>query len=102
MMTEAALGALRDAIRNLHGCEASWVKAVPVREAFQGQTVWEGTVQVFDLQGHPSATRCYAWSHAVGGSEKRRFVAALHQGPVVSPQAAVRAAIVHEHKGQSR
>ena len=97
-MPEVNLDALRDAIRNLHGCEARWVKAVPIREAFQGQTVWEGTVQVFDLQGHPSATRCYAWSHAVAGSEKRRFVAALHQGPVDSPQAAVRAAIVHEHR----
>ncbi|MDO8750484.1 MAG: hypothetical protein Q7K03_05000 [Dehalococcoidia bacterium] len=64
-----------------------------MKETFQGQTVWEGTVQVFELQGHPTASRCYAWSHATQG-KKRRFVAVLHQGPVDSPEKAVRAAIV--------
>ena len=44
----------------------------------------------------PEDSRCYAWSHAIEGSEKRRFVAVLHEGPVDSTQAAVRAAIVQE------
>lgn len=69
---------------------------MPVKETFQGKTIWEGTVQVFDLQGHPEATRCYAWSHAVGDTEKRRFVAVLHKEPVTSPAAAVRASIIQE------
>lgn len=67
-----------------------------MKETFQGKTIWEGTVQVFDLQGHPEATRCYAWSHAVGDTEKRRFVAVLHKEPVTSPAAAVRASIIQE------
>lgn len=79
------MDSLKKAIFDLHGCEATWIEAVPVKETFQGQTVWEGTVQVFDLLGHPTASRCYAWSHAVEGSENRRFVAVLHQGPVDSP-----------------
>ncbi len=66
-------------------------------ETFQGEAVWDGTVEVFDLEGHPTATRCYAWSHAVDGSEKRRYVAVLHEGPVDSPEAAVRAAIVQKY-----
>ena len=94
-MAEVSMEALEKAIRDLHGCDAAWVEAVPVKETFQGQTVWEGTVQVFELIGHPTAKRCYAWSHATEG-EKRRFVAVLHQGPVDSPVAAVRAAIVQE------
>lgn len=98
-MSEVSVEALRGAIRDLHGCDASWVESVPVKETFEGQTVWEGTVQVFDLVGHAAATRCYAWSHAVGESGKRRFVAVLHQGPVDSPEAAVRAAIVQQHRG---
>ena len=65
------------AIRDLHGCDSTWVESVPVTETFQGQTVWDGTVEVFVLRGHPTATRCYAWSHAVDGSEKRRYVAVL-------------------------
>ncbi|MDO8751873.1 MAG: hypothetical protein Q7K03_12150 [Dehalococcoidia bacterium] len=86
---------LKEAIRNLHGCDSTWIESAPVKETFQGQTVWEGTVQVFDLIGHPTAKRCYAWSHATKGT-KRRFVAVLHQGPVDSPEKAVRAAIVQE------
>jgi hypothetical protein len=35
----------------------------PVHETFQGQTVWAGEVEVFDLVGHPKAKRCYAWAH---------------------------------------
>jgi hypothetical protein len=53
-------------------------------------------VHVFDLTGHPTATRAYAWSSPIEGSTTRRFFAALHQPPVDSPQAAVRAAIVTE------
>lgn len=90
---------LKKAILDLHNCDSTWLESVPVKETFQGQTVWEGIVQVFELHGHPTATRCYAWSHATTG-EKRRFVAVLHQGPVDSPEKAVRAAIVQEHKGR--
>lgn len=98
-MPEAPTKALQLAIRNLHGCNSTWIESVPVKETFQGQTVWEGVVQVFDLLGHPTANRCYAWSHATTG-KKRRFVAVLHQGPVDSPDKAVRAAVIEEHRKQ--
>jgi hypothetical protein len=75
---------------------------VPVRETFKGKPVWEGVVHVFDLTGHPTATRAYAWSSPIEGSSKRRFFAVLHQPPVDSPQAAVRAAIVAEQRGTGR
>ena len=97
-MAEVSIEALKDAIRNLHGCESTWVEAVLVLETFQDETVWEGEVRVFDLKGHPTAHRCYSWSHVIDDSEKRRFVAVLHQGPVASPVAAVRAAIVQEQR----
>lgn len=95
---EVSQNALVKAILDLHGCKATWVKSVPVKEVFEGETAWEGVVQVFDIQGHPKATRCYAWSHALDNSKKRRFFAVLHQGPVDSPEKAVKAAIVQEHK----
>ncbi len=71
---------------------------MPVKEVFEGETVLEGVVQVFDLEGHPKATRCYAWSYGLEGSKKWRFFAVPHQEPVNSPQAAVQAAIVNESK----
>ena len=93
---EASIAALAKAIVDLHGCKATWVESVPVKEVFNEETVWEGVVQVFDIQDHTKATRCYAWSHKLEGSKKRRFFAVLRQGMVDSPEKAVRAAIVSE------
>jgi hypothetical protein len=94
--SEIPIKSLQKAILDLHGCKATWIKSVPVKEVFEGETVWEGVVQVFDLRGHPKATRCYAWSHGLDNSKKRRFFAVLHQGVVDSPVKAVKAAIVGE------
>ena len=84
----------RTEVRALH----IFVDAVPVKEAFQGRTVWEGVVHVFDLEDHPKATRAYAWSSPIEGSDKRRFYAVLHLGGIRSPLDAVRAAIVAERR----
>ena len=89
---------LRRAIRDLHGVESTWLESVPVTENYEGQTVWDGVVEVFELHDHPTATRAYAWSHVQDGTTKRRYVAVLQQGPIDSPQKAVQAAIVAEHK----
>jgi hypothetical protein len=89
---------LSDAIKNLHGCDATWLESVPVKETFQGQTVWEGVVEVFELIDHPTAKKCYAWSYLMDESGKRKFMAVLHQRPVDSPEKAVRAYIVADNK----
>ena len=70
---------------------------------FQGRVVWDGTVEVFDLTGHPTltASRAYARSHGAD-SGGRRFVAVLHAPPVDTPLKAVRAALVAEHRVRSK
>jgi len=93
---EISIKALQKAILDLHGCKSAWVESVPIKEVFEGETVWEGVVQVFDLIDHPTAKRCYAWSHGLESSKKRRFLVVLHQGPIDSPEKAVRAAIVRD------
>ena len=100
-MPEAPVQALRDAIRNLHRCDSTFIESVPVTETFKGKTVWQGAVCVFDLIGHPTATRAYAWS-AETDEGKRRFTAVLHQGKVDSPVAAVRASIVQQYRERRR
>jgi len=95
----AYIEALQDAIKKLHGCDSTYVESVPVHETFQGQTVWAGEVEVFDLHGHPKAKRCYAWAHKEGpNDEHTRYIAVLEIPPVNSPQTAVRAAIVSNSK----
>jgi hypothetical protein len=92
---------LKDVIRRVHDLDVEHVETVPVRETFQGQTVWEGEVEVFNVRGHPIAKRCYAWAYEKDGGGKR-FIAVLDLPPVDSPVAAVRAAIVSDAKEKSK
>jgi hypothetical protein len=91
--------ALQNAIRRLHGVESKHVESVPVKETFQGKTVWEGVVEVFELVGHPTAPKAYAWMHKTDDAENAgRHVTVLHIAPVTSPLLAVRAAILQEYR----
>jgi hypothetical protein len=93
MSDPAGIPALVEAIRHLHGAEATWLESVPVREVFSGEVMWDGEVQVFSLTGSPLATKAYAWSHTTTGT-KRQFYAVLHVPPLDSPVNAVRAAMI--------
>ncbi len=88
---------IKKVISQLHNCEADYLETVPVKEIFQGQTVWEGEVEVFGLRGHPKAKRCYAWEHTTGEDDTgKRIVTVLELPPVDSAQSAVKAAIIQE------
>ena len=99
-MIEVSVDQLKWAVESQHGGTATLMQSVPVSETFQGNLVWEGVVHVFKLSGHPKATRAYAWSSPIEGSDKRRFFAVLDIPPIMSPVDAVRAAIVAQAKGQ--
>ena len=88
---------LVEVIRKLHGVEATHAETVPVKETFQGQTVWEGHVEVFDLHNHPQTSRIYAWSHDTDDpSNPRRHVTVLQLPPAITPLRAVQASIVSD------
>jgi hypothetical protein len=88
---------LRKVIHHFHGIDAVHLESVPIKEVYEGKTVWEGVVEVFDITGHPTAPRVYAWAHDTDGPKNpRRYVTVLHVPPVVSPLLAVRAALVQE------
>ncbi len=90
---------LKDIIRRLHDAEAEHLFSVPVREVFHGEVIWDGNVEVFDLKGHPTASRVYAWAHDTDDPKRpRRHVTVLHLHPIKSAQDAVRAAIVQEFR----
>src|SRR6266571_7690219 len=82
---------LKDAIRATHGCESLHVESVPVKEVFESQTAWEGTVEVFDLVGHLQAKRAYAWTYRDG--DQNKTITVLGIPPVDSPQSAVKVAV---------
>lgn len=86
---------LQDVIRIQYGVEAAHVESVPVKETFKGQTVWDGIVEVFSLEGHPLASRAYAWAHDTDDPARpRKQITVLHVHPIKSAQDAVRAAII--------
>ena len=89
------LARLQVAIEHLHDCGANYRETVPVEEVFEGRTIWKGEVEVFDLYGHDKAKVCYGWSHREGRDDKgERFVTVLQIPPVISPETAVKVAIV--------
>lgn len=87
-MNEIPLSGFEKAIQATHGAGSRLIARERVTETFQGDTVWTGEVLVFELVGHPSASRCYAWE--LDGE----VTAVLGEPPVVSAQTAVRAAIL--------
>ena len=90
------IGELKAVFLKLHNCDAEYVETVPVVEEWQGETIWQGDVEVFDIRGHPKASRGYGWGHATSESGGRRYFTVLELPPVTSPQTAVQAAIRSE------
>ena len=86
------LDSLREAVEACHGSKAVFFERAPIRDVLRGGTVWEGSVMTFALEGHPTAERCYALR--VDGE----ITTVLHEPPVDSPMAAVRAAIAAGRK----
>ena len=89
---------LIEVIRKLHGTEATHVGTVPITDNHAGKTVWEGEVEVFDID-HPQTSRVYAWAHDTDDPEQpRRHVTVLHVPPATSPRKAVQLSIVKDFR----
>ena len=84
-MTDAEIAELKAAVERAHRSPATFRTSERVREQ---QQLFE--VAVFDILGHPRALVCYAWLVAAEGSEKRRPVTVLKEGPIHSSLDAVR------------
>lgn len=94
MASKEYIERLQMVIRQLHKCDANHLESVPVHETFEGQTVWQGDVEVFSLTGHPKAQRCYGWSYG----EPEQFITILELPPVDSAQSAVKVGVAHQIK----
>src|SRR4051794_41923136 len=95
---EVSLAELREVVERLHGGRARLTEVVPVVERFRDQVVWEGAIHVFDLEGHPKAAVCYAWTSPVGEGDQRRFFAVVGAPPIKPAADAGGASSVAERK----
>lgn len=92
-------------IESQHGGVATHIQSVRVVDTTAKPGLWDGIVYVFELKDHPTATRAYAWSSIIQGSNQtadNRFFAVLHQGQISGPVQAVRAAAGLIQKGAGR
>lgn len=85
---------LKQVIFHLHKASPTWVESVPVREVFNGKTIWNGDVEVFDLTGHPKAKRCFGWTYG----EPEQFITILELPPVTDAQSAVKVGVSYQIK----
>jgi hypothetical protein len=77
---------LQDVTHRLHGAKARHIESVPITEVFQGETVWDGIVEVFHLTGHQKTDRIYAWMHDTDDpATPKRHVTVLHLPPLSLP-----------------
>ena len=97
-MIEVSADELKQAVEHLHACRATFRDVEPVIEKFQGQTVWEGIVHTFDIEGNADANACFAWSSPIEGSERRKFYGVLQVAPIATAADAVRVSIVADYK----
>jgi hypothetical protein len=91
--TRADFMVLKEAVEQLHGCEANYITSEHVRETLGDTVLFDGGVSLFGLAGHPAATMCYAWSTEATESPDRKVYAVLRLDPVDTSRDAVRASL---------
>ena len=86
------LALLQTRIEQVHQCYVMHRESAQVHEMMDGQTLWKGQVEIFELFGHREAKACYAWL-LDPECEAPHIMTVLGKPPVDSPAMAVRAAI---------
>lgn len=68
------LDSFETAIILRHVCRPRYRQSAFVRKRTEdGELVWSGFVEVFDLDGHDEARTCYAWRHVENDGEVKIF-----------------------------
>src|SRR3954454_4207877 len=76
----------------IDGCECVHVRSEAVHELFEGRVAWQGSVEVFEIIGHPKAKHVYSWAYE-DHDKQRVTITVLEIPPVDSAQTAIRVAI---------
>ncbi|MGA3172544.1 MAG: hypothetical protein ABSE62_16195 [Chthoniobacteraceae bacterium] len=90
---------LRRLVEVLHTCTASYIASQPVTEPVENSAAWSVQVEIFDIQGHPKTSRCYAWDDPFDAGTQ--CVTVLEIPPVSSAQTAVQQVIAVRNARQS-
>lgn len=86
---------LQSLIEREYSTTAKHVETVPVLETFEGETIWDGEVEVFEVPEFPGADRVFAW--AFEGDDGQQQVTVAQIPPATSPENAVKAYLVSQY-----
>ena len=85
---------LKAGVEAQHECDAKWINSMPVAAKASGKLVWDGTVHIFELAGHPQYERCYAWfDNEFGPLDERKVTSQPKADGINSAADAVTAAM---------
>ena len=85
-------------VERQHKCRATHVTSAPIKERLEGKgkVVWAGVVETFQLEGHPTAKRAYAWARPPSREHPEpEYTVVLGIPPVNSARDAVKVAVVN-------
>lgn len=83
---------IQRAVEQSEKCRATHVESLVTKERFFDAIVWEGVIETFKLQDHPTAKLAYAWERWKDGrKEDPEYTVVLGIPPVNSPNDAVKA-----------
>lgn len=77
----------------MHGCRCSHFGTEHVQEEHEGKLVWEGDVEIFQLEGHLEANVAYGWAWEDDTNEIN-YIGILQLPPIQNAYDSVKAAIV--------
>ncbi|HEV3100236.1 MAG TPA: hypothetical protein VGY75_11040 [Candidatus Udaeobacter sp.] len=97
-MTERILN-IKCAVEKNIGGIARHVTSTAVIEIFEGDLVWEGVVETFDVACNPNVKRCYAFTYRENDS--LGYATVTETGAVNSPEAAVKTFIASRCSDES-
>ncbi len=83
------LEAIQDAIKKGYGLEATHIKTISVNFKHDGESIWDGEVEVFEIKGHAEAKQAYGWGFKKDDGAIE-FVTVLEKPPVDGPETAVK------------
>ena len=83
---------LGKAIAAMHECRCEHFGTEHVREKHDGQLIWEGDVEIFQLDGHPEAKIAYGWGWR-GEDGSVDYIGILSLPPIKSAKESVQAAL---------
>jgi hypothetical protein len=83
---------LSKAITAMHECRCSHFGTEEIKEEHDGKILWEGDVEIFQIEGHADANVAYGWGWEDGDKEIQ-YIGILRVLPIESPADAVKAAI---------